>query len=530
MKMKTHYLFALLLLATSCKNESVIRPGLTANHGNLSGPVVTLISPNSATPEKLAEAICENNRDINKVQKLIHALGHSINEKTAGETALTLASGRCVFVEAIKELILAKADLDIRSDNSKETALLQSLKEMQKAYSLDVWAEITSMLIQGGANIDLADGQGQTPLMLVNRLPLLQYTHGKTCSWSDYNQYYDYISPAKNKLKIFHEIMSKNPNLNLQDTEGNTALMYTELFNEASVTQVGVASSNDEGPCIASKWLTYDEINHYSSYEIAQILIKQGADLTLKNNKNFDSAYYLKYMAKDFIEKGYDLKLVQGPYNDTLLHLWANDCNFLTLVTESSDVDVNIQNNFGHSPLFYAKKDCSIDLLFKAGVNPNIQDKFGNTALMHYLSSTTYLSERRLKKMIEWSSKVKFNPDLQNQDGDSALILLAKTNSYYANFFESFVSTFSPNLNLKNNEGISALIQMVLEVNSIFIHQSCKSHELDWWTEIVAKIATNKNLDKNLKDSFNKTAYNYAISTYQGRVVWSASSKSLLRP
>lgn len=78
-----------------------------------------------------------------------------------GETPLIYAVGDCVgeksSIEAVRILIKAKADLNAKSKYTGSALL--------KATSCESSSEIVSVLIEAGANINITDAEGRTPLM-----------------------------------------------------------------------------------------------------------------------------------------------------------------------------------------------------------------------------------------------------------------------------------------------------------------------------------------------------------------------------
>ncbi len=120
--------------------------------------------------------------------------------------------------------------------------------------------------------------------------------------------------------------------------------------------------------------------------------------------------------------------------------------------------ELNSYNNNGWTPLMLACVNTKgehnsdvVDLLLKKGADPNLQDKFGWTALMMVsgleASSNSFILNALLKN--------KADPNIKNIFGYTALMYACKyTNKYAA----CLLVNHGADVNLQNNNGDSALI------------------------------------------------------------------------
>ena len=164
--------------------------------------------------------------------------------------------------------------------------------------------EIVQKLIKAGADVNLRNNQGDTPL---------------------YRAALDKAAD-NNRLEIIQELIKAGADVNLRNNEGDTPL---------------------------------SKATFHGRLEIVQKLIKAGADVNLRNNQGdtplYDAAFYgYLEIVQELIKAGADVNVkVRG---DTPLHNAAEN-GYLEIVQEliKAGADVNLRNNQGDTPLYYAK-------------------------------------------------------------------------------------------------------------------------------------------------------------------------------
>ena len=144
-------------------------------------------------------------------------------------------------------------------------------------------------------------------------------------------------------------------------------------------------------------------------YEIAQILLENGANANFKNELGQTSLHILSRGVSQGIYKGEEYKEIF----DLLLKHGA---------------DINTQQNSGSTPLHslthWTRKPLEtafFEELLKAGANPNIQGYDGQTVLTKFLldnlPSRYPLNKKIIKLLLDYGA----NPNIKNNNGKSAI-------------------------------------------------------------------------------------------------------------
>ena len=190
--------------------------------------------------------ICGDNRDIKSTRLLVEngadiegrakqpfnptpKYGSRSIDPQNGYTPLWFAvdNNNTIMLET---LIKLKADVNATLKYIKQTPLMYScLKELK---------DCAKSLINGGANINLQDRDGNSALMIACR---------------------------GGNMVIVKLLIEKGANINLQDSDGNSALMHYYLFGLSALTH---SSIND---------------THKKQIDIARMLIDNGADFDFIN-------------------------------------------------------------------------------------------------------------------------------------------------------------------------------------------------------------------------------------------------------
>ena len=126
-----------------------------------------------------------------------------------------------------------------------------------------VWGEhleITMLLVSKGADLNIQDNEGSTPLT---------------------------IASYKGELEIVKLLISKGADINIQETNGQTALRRSlvNIGRYVGVTKYLVEKGADLNIQDAEGDTVSIFVSEYGSIEALKIFVENGADLTLKNNK-----------------------------------------------------------------------------------------------------------------------------------------------------------------------------------------------------------------------------------------------------
>ena len=121
--------------------------------------------------------------------------------------------------------------------------------------------------------------------------------------------------------------------------------------------------------------------------------------------------------------------------------LFKFDSNFEQLIKNGADV--NITNEYGSTPLHYAKTTEQTKLLLEAGANPNTKNNFGETPL-HF-----HQTKEQLKLLIDAGANI----NIQNNYGETRLFYSLNTT---IEDFKELLKIPNLDLTLKSNQGLTA--------------------------------------------------------------------------
>jgi len=193
-----------------------------------------------------------------------------------------------------------------------------------------------------------------------------------------------------NKITKINLLIKARADLNIQDENGNTALILAIQRNYIDIVKLlieeganlNIVNSNNVTALI------YAVIKN--KIDIVELLIKAGADLNIQdNNRSTALKYTIMFneinIAKLLIENGADLNIQDDRDRTALIEAVAiNRIDIAKLLIEAK-ADLNIQDNNGSTALIEAvikNKIDIVELLIKAGADLNIQYNNGSTALM----------------------------------------------------------------------------------------------------------------------------------------------------
>ena len=294
------------------------------------------------TPLMIAAAI----NDYDMVQFLVEK-GADVNTKTHSEYSsvetpllLSLDNENSSVAEY---LINNGADINVTNEDG-ETPLMYA----SKLHNI----KVIELLIQKGADINAFNNYGNTALIYgVNNLETVKLL---VENGADVNFYKGGSTALISACEYSHErnidvikyLVSKKANINAQDNKGDTALNKT-------------LDTSDEG--------SIDILD----FEIVHFLIEQGADVNIKNKREYTPLIYLGMGEGNFNNKSfqeYRIKLAE--------------------VLLEKGADINAKDYNGYTSLMWACASSGsrfaepyVKFLVEKGADINIEDNHGDTAL-----------------------------------------------------------------------------------------------------------------------------------------------------
>ncbi|AGA67448.1 ankyrin repeat-containing protein [Brachyspira pilosicoli P43/6/78] len=290
--------------------------------------------------------------------------------------------------DMVKFLVEKGADVNAKTHSeysSVETPLLLSLDYEHIESRYDENSSVAEYLINNGADINVTNEDGETPLMYASKLHNIKVIELLIQKGADINAFNNYGNTAliygvnnletvkllvengadvnfykggstalisaceyshERNIDVIKYLVSKNANINAQDNKGDTALNKT-------------LDTSDEG--------SIDILD----FEIANFLIEQGADVNIKNKREYTPFIYLGMGEGNFNNKSfqeYRIKLAE--------------------VLLEKGADINAKDYNGYTSLMWACASSGsrfaepyVKFLVEKGADINIEDNHGDTAL-----------------------------------------------------------------------------------------------------------------------------------------------------
>lgn len=386
-------------------------------------------------------------------------------------------------------------------------------------------ADLTSLyliageLVKNGADLDLADDLGNTPLHYAayhgdEKLVSLFLKAGACIYLENTNRVSPFSMSSRGKLrKIMRraaedpEMISKCPSLFREQKvpsvsqegkygDGSSSSQIAPRRLEKAIRGGNLQEAGsllgkgvDPNGIIQGGTFTHIALERCRDGVLAMIelLIEAGADLELKNKKGQTPLSYSVYNCFDavpyLLDKGAD-PFTLDMYGETLLHKLAKRSytQFTQVYQKVIDTgaDINKQDRNGRTALkltAYAGKDRSrvAEKLLLSGADPDIQDINGDTLLHTLVADNTDKDDsfQFIKLLISFGSDV----NLINNNGDSPLSLSTK---YGKSDIADLLLTNGADPNLLGKHGEPLLVKAVsCDEGKVEILQLLVSHGAD---------------------------------------------------
>ena len=306
-------------------------------------------------------------------------------------TPLMIAALRNDY-DMVKFLVEKGADVNAKTHSeysSVVTPLLLSLDYEHIEFRYDENSFVAEYLINNGADINVKNNHGETPLMYASKLHNIKVVELLIQKGADINAFNNYGNTALiygvNNLETVKLLVENGADVNFYKG-GSTALISAcEYSHERNIDVIkylvskkaNINAQDNEGDTALNKTLdTSDEGSiDILDFEIANFLIEQGADVNIKNKReytpliylgmgegNFNNKSFQEYrikLAEVLLEKGADINAKD--YNGYTSLIWA--CSsygsrfaepYVKFLVEQG-ADVNIKNNYGDTALDIAE-------------------------------------------------------------------------------------------------------------------------------------------------------------------------------
>ncbi len=326
-------------------------------------------------------------------------------------------------------------DLDVQDEQGR-TALMYAVRNGN--------VEMLSYLLSKGANPTMTDKFDNTALTFAvsnGHLEcfniLIQHNNGALCLMTDKGTFYHDIARTNPNYSehMIDELLNRKLDINAYDKDGNTPLCiavkngYTALAEQLITKGADVNKPNKDGVTplmLAAGWRKTKSV---------EMLLQKGAEINACDNTGKTALMWATtnvYNSDIFdilLENKADVR-IKDNCGRTVLHYFNHHKNdsLKKLMDNGAVTDMDCQDNEGNTPLMsWIESEngrCIVEELLKYGVNVNLQNKNGMTALM----SAAKQGDVRL---VESLTQYAVDMNIQNAKGETAMIVAAQNGHAY---------------------------------------------------------------------------------------------------
>ena len=442
----------------------------------------------------------------------------------------------CLFLPSTVQASIVRTTPLIQAVQSKHMRLLiQLIRGGNEINAIDAWGrtathyavsmnnqEALKLLLDHGADANLADNDGNTPLDMWpvhENKEMLALLHAAGAKPLDLWQ-----AAANNDRLSAERLLTAGADAKAENAAGNTAFdVAVESGHDAlaAILLKAVAGINgrDEKSWTPLHWAIVAD-----DWDLVRELIEAGADISLGSQQDALEIAKLMNSETKLIEVFIDAKGVDAIVRDgrtvLIYAAWNGSTEVVKLLIDNG-ADLNHKNNFGGTALIYAayKGDTElVKLLIDSGADQNIKDRYGQTALMLAVGNE---HTETVELLIDNGA----DPNIKNTMGDHAL--LVAVNRGHTEIVELLINN-KADPSSKTNGGETALMLAArrrdTEIVKILVNSGAdiniKSYDNGTTalieaaykgdTELVKPLIDN-GADLNIKDSFGYTALMFAV-------------------
>lgn len=207
---------------------------------------------------------------------------------------------------------------------------------------------------------------------------------------------------ALGMVNRINSLLFENPSLvSERDSHGYTALHYATMTDKVEVARILISSgadieSFDEESSIDPPLII---AGYYGNESVARLLLESGANPNIRGNEDSTALIAATYknnlqIVNLLLQHGANANAV-GEYDYTALHN-LSDATILKLLIDH-DVDVDIKNSFGDTPLHNAIGNPRVvKALIDAGADIYTKDNDGKTPLRSAILATKHIAQNAL--------------------------------------------------------------------------------------------------------------------------------------
>lgn len=433
--------------------------------------------------------------------------------KAGAEDSLPMAAARG-DLEAVKAFIAKGVDINTREKNYDQDTALTFASNLGHT-------EIVKYLLEKGANVNLSDANGRTPLWYASGVDNFENVKLLINAGADVNK-----RPKNGETAIIRAacngqtetiklLLAKKANINDKTDENITPLMCAAMYDKAETINFLVANKANINQREEWGYTALMLAAKRGKANAVKALIKAGADL---NIQDYDRGYEGC--------KGYT----------ALMYAVEKKHNDIVKILIDAGANVNIENKSDRNALYCAYEKYNKDamkLLLAAGANPNtIYNSWEHEPL---LFQTIYENQPDIAKLlIDAGADVNF----KDKDGNSVLTLAVNRSEKIAemllnnkdiNINVQYPYDQSTPLHVAANKGNIKLVKLLLSkganVNAVDkdgetpLREAAKGGNID-----TVKYLIEKGADVNAKNKYGHTALMSARDTKTLKILLDAGA------
>ena len=232
--------------------------------------------------------------------------------------------------------------------------------------------------------------------------------------------------------QVVELLLSKDPDINIQNNDGQAALMLASSNGHDHVVELLLSKDPDINIQNNDGWTAFIAASRYGHDKVIELLLSKNPDINIQNNDGWTAliaaSCYGHHQVVEFLllsSKDPDINIQNNDGCTALMLACDNGHHQVVEYLLSKDPIINIQNNNGWTALMLASnngRDQVVELLLSKDPDINIQNNDGWTVLMLSCDNGHHqVVELLLSK----------NPDIniQNSNGWTAL-MLASSNGH----------------------------------------------------------------------------------------------------
>jgi hypothetical protein len=351
-------------------------------------------------------------------------------------------------------------------------------------------------------------------IILITFWVLISTSNAITYSGKEKNNkiIYDYKKNISNQM---YESIQINNSLTSFEKEFLYAILdnnYNALKNYSSTYSISpnLRVENGMNPFLIA-------CKYNSNVEVFDILLKQGFQISSKDNDGNDCLYFvIRYnnnmnLIKFLIENGVDINSVNNASENNLLVAakYVQDINIFQFIINSG-IGINYKNKQGYNAIVYSFENehispqSLISILIKSGISINSKTVSGNNILMEALKYNIDIS------FINFLLKSGIDINDKNYKGETAFMIAAQ-NTQNPEIIKYLLSIKNININDEDENNNTALhlaitsnqsdeiIQEILTSKKILLNS--RNNNLDTPLSLAAEHSTNVNVFRFLLNS-----------------------------